>query len=136
MVLGIRRSAVSKAEAGTAAKRAAKRFTVETFAGPGRITQEQLRKKTEEKAYELFARRGYVHGNDALDWTLAQKLVVLENQAAAAGKFRRTVNPEAIRGEIERKAYELFEHRGYTNGNDQFDWSLAEEMAILERSIR
>ena len=40
--------------------------------------------KVEEKAYELFARRGYLHGNDILDWTLAQDLVEPENKSASS----------------------------------------------------
>jgi len=94
-------------------------------------------KRIEEKAYELFSRRGCVHGNDVLDWTLAHDLIELENKAASSKKLRRAdVKPQELKEGIERRAYELYAYRGRTHGNDIFDWSLAEEISFLKNNIR
>lgn len=36
---------------------------------------QDLREKIQKKAYELFEKRGYNHGNDMTDWLEAEKLV-------------------------------------------------------------
>ena len=93
-------------------------------------------KRIEEKAYEFFTRRGCVHGNDILDWTLAQDLVELENKAASSKKLRKAdVKSRELKEEIEKRAYKLYEYRGRAYGNDIFDWSLAEEIAFLRSNI-
>ena len=96
-----------------------------------------LEKKVEEKAYELFSRKGYLHGSDILDWTLAQDLVELENKAVSSKKFLKiNTRPKKLNEEVEKWAYELYEYRGRTHGNDVFDWSLAEEITFLRSNIR
>ena len=37
--------------------------------------QEEYARKVAFKAYELFERRGYQHGNDIADWLQAERLV-------------------------------------------------------------
>ncbi len=44
------------------------------------------------------------------------------------------INSPAIRQRVEKKAYELFEQRGYTNGNDLQDWLAAEQIIAQELS--
>ena len=41
---------------------------------PAKKTQD-LQKRIEEKAYELFERRGYSHGNDLADWFEAERII-------------------------------------------------------------
>ena len=40
-----------------------------------RIGQEEYSRQVALKAYELFERRGYQHGNDVQDWLQAERLV-------------------------------------------------------------
>lgn len=42
------------------------------------------------------------------------------------------INSPEIRQRVERKAYELYEQRGYTNGNDLQDWLEAEQIVVRE----
>ena len=45
-----------------------------------RCTSELLdQEKIHKKAYELYKKRGYAHGNDWADWLEAEKLVVSES---------------------------------------------------------
>lgn len=39
---------------------------------------EKIRRRIEQKAYELFARKGYVNGTEEYDWYVAEQLVRLE----------------------------------------------------------
>ncbi len=39
------------------------------------LSQEELHSLIEKKAYELFEKRGYSHGDDFSDWFEAEKLV-------------------------------------------------------------
>lgn len=43
-----------------------------------------------------------------------------------------TINSPEIRQRVEKKAYELYEQRGYTNGNDLQDWLEAEQTVARE----
>lgn len=96
-----------------------------------------LQKRIEEKAYELYTRRGGVHGNDLLDWRLAQDLVELESKAALSKKLGTSkIKTKKMQEEVERRAYELYEYRGGNHGSDLFDWSLAEEITKLRNKIR
>ena len=36
---------------------------------------QDLQKRIEEKAYELYERRGYSHGNDLADWLEAERMI-------------------------------------------------------------
>ncbi len=40
---------------------------------------QDLQKRIEEKAYEIFERRGYSHGNDWSDWFEAERIVKSQN---------------------------------------------------------
>ncbi len=42
------------------------------------------------------------------------------------------INSPEIRQYVEKKAYELYEQRGYTNGNDLQDWLAAEQIVVKE----
>ena len=42
------------------------------------------------------------------------------------------INKTAIRQRIEKKAYEIFEKRGYAHGNDLQDWIEAEQIVTKE----
>ena len=52
----------------------------------------------------------------------------------AATTKRCDVDSDAIRQRVERKAYELFEQRGYSHGNDLNDWLEAERIVNQELS--
>lgn len=47
-------------------------------------------------------------------------------------KAKTNVNTAEIQQLIEKKAYELFEKRGYTHGNDFQDWLDAEQIVTRE----
>ena len=40
-----------------------------------RLNQEEFHQKVARKAYELFARRGYQHGNHFEDWHQAERII-------------------------------------------------------------
>ncbi|MFH1858605.1 MAG: DUF2934 domain-containing protein [Candidatus Omnitrophota bacterium] len=46
----------------------------------------------------------------------------------------RVVGPEEMRAKIQKKAYELYEKRGYSSGNDFSDWLEAEQLVKMELS--
>jgi hypothetical protein len=59
--------------------------------------------------------------------------------AAASGSMnntsaRPTMTPEQWNEAVQKKAYELFEQRGYTQGNDLDDWFEAEK--LVKQSMR
>lgn len=39
------------------------------------MDQEEINEKIRNKAYELFEKRGYSHGNDLADWLEAERLI-------------------------------------------------------------
>ncbi|MBI5150317.1 MAG: DUF2934 domain-containing protein [Candidatus Omnitrophica bacterium] len=39
------------------------------------VDETEIRQKIEKKAYELFEKRGYAHGNDFQDWVEAEQIV-------------------------------------------------------------
>lgn len=43
-----------------------------------------------------------------------------------------SINSSEIYQRVEKKAYELYEQRGYTNGNDLQDWLDAEQIVARE----
>ena len=45
---------------------------------------------------------------------------------------RIDINSPEIRQRIEKKAYALYEQRGYANGNDFQDWLEAEQIVVRE----
>lgn len=91
-----------------------------------------IQRNIENKAYELFQRRGCSHGLDNFDWSLAETIVRMENDYKKAKKasLSKTKNiPEDL---IRKKAYELFEQKGCRNGANDFDWFVAEQIVKLE----
>jgi hypothetical protein len=118
----------------TKATKSPVRRAAKTTQSKGKTASNDLQKRVEEKAYELFSRRGGRHGGDLLDWTLAQDLIELERKADSFKKLRKaSVKPKGLEEEIEKRAYKLYDYRGRSDGNDIFDWSLAEEIAFLKK---
>ena len=39
------------------------------------VSGEDLQRRIQEKAYELFERRGCIHGNDLNDWLEAERII-------------------------------------------------------------
>jgi len=66
------RKASAKTAVKATAKKASKKVTTKTLKG------EDLQTRTAQKAYEIFVKRGYSHGNDYEDWIEAEKLVRAE----------------------------------------------------------
>ncbi len=42
------------------------------------ISPKQLHERIKKKAYELYVKRGYIHGDDWADWFEAEKIVKAE----------------------------------------------------------
>ena len=96
-----------------------------------------LQDKTEQRAYDLYVRKGRKDGFDQFDWNLAETFVKLEN---AASRTRTSTNriaagQKVLEEDIQKKAYELYEKRGYAHGDDQFDWNLARELVYLQNRV-
>lgn len=107
-----------------------------TTRGKVKTASVNFQERIKDRAYDLFSKRGFLHGNDVSDWTLAQDLIELENKAASSKKLRKAaVRPQKLKEEIEERAHELYEYRGRAHGNDVFDWSLAEEITFLRSNI-
>ncbi|MDP8213393.1 MAG: DUF2934 domain-containing protein [Candidatus Zapsychrus exili] len=77
--------------------------------------------KIQEKAYQVFEKRGFRHGDDLFDWAIAEKLVNAEIK-----KPKKRVLASA--NLIKQKAGELFELRAKEAADETFDWLLAEEL--------
>ena len=54
-------------------------------------------------------------------------------QSASKRTFGRNSGNQNLCEKIQRKAYELFEKRGYTHGNDLADWLEAEKLVKSDR---
>lgn len=59
----------------------AKRDKLKTAKKPKKFdpNDEKIRRRIEQKAYELFERKGYIHGTEAYDWYVAEQLIRLES---------------------------------------------------------
>jgi hypothetical protein len=68
------------------------------------------------RAYQLFERRGRVHGYATRDWFDAERQVRAERRHSI----------ESLRKLVERRAYDLFVRRGSQHGYDRWDWFVAE----------
>ena len=54
----------------------AKKSTAEKKSlGRRSLSQEEIARRIQEKAHDLFAQRGYTHGNDQDDWYRAEQIV-------------------------------------------------------------
>ena len=116
-----------------APQRAGRSSATRSDAGSGPALEEQI----QQKAYEIFQRRGGSDGLERFDWKIATTIVTLENEAGKSKSTKSRLGADAfvLDNEIQKKAYELFERRGYAHGNDAFDWALAREIVALEKSI-
>ncbi|MCA9405504.1 MAG: DUF2934 domain-containing protein [Candidatus Omnitrophica bacterium] len=97
------------------------------------VTAEDLTARIQQKAYEIFERRGYAHGYHEFDWALAGELVCLE-EARVEGltKKGKNLTEQELAQKIEQKARELYQASGCRPNNDALNWSLAEELIRLE----
>lgn len=57
-----------------------------------------------------------------------------KNTLRSTTSERRSRSSEELKEEIQRKAYELYEERGRTDGNDLADWLEAERLVKTRRS--
>jgi hypothetical protein len=95
-----------------------------------------LDEKVRLKAYELYQLRGCSHGCDQFDWSIAEILVNLDNQMKTdKAKKQKKADLKEIEGDIQKKAYELFERRGYAHGHSDLDWTLARELVCRQNRI-
>jgi len=100
------------------------------------ISPDEFNRRVAEKAYQLFERRGYSHGNDWFDWQIAQDIVRLECVPGKNGRGRKTLSDQELKEMTERKAHELFERSLHQKGSDLFNWLIAEEIVRLESSAK
>ena len=100
------------------------------------LSPEEKKKRIEEKAYEIFQRRGTSGGNEWFDWSLAEDFVKLECTPKKKGKIKSTISEEELKNLTAQKAYEIFERKGYQSGNDTFDWLIAEELIRLKQASK
>lgn len=100
------------------------------------ISAEELNQRIQQKAYELFERRGFKWGYEQFDWNLAEKIVQLEvGRAKLSAKKRfEFKSQDELNQKIQQKAYELYLAQGQQDGNDAFNWYLAEDMVLLENN--
>ncbi len=128
----------SSAKTSTPAKSSARKTVRKTSASRSKkVLPETIELRISEKAYELFERRGYVHGYDGADWAAANSYVNME--ADILKSRRKTPNKkilDRLEDEISKKAYQLYEGRGYSDGNDALDWYLAKELVGLENNLQ
>ena len=55
-------------------------------------------------------------------------------EAAGKSESRATVLPHNLEEEIRRRAYELYERRGYSSGHETEDWLIAEREVMQRHS--
>jgi hypothetical protein len=97
-----------------------------------------LQDRIEQRAYDFYLRRGCADGLDQFDWTVAETYVNLENAASQSrpSKSRLGADLNDLEAEIQKKAFALYEKRGYAHGNADFDWNLARELVYLKNRIQ
>jgi hypothetical protein len=97
----------------------------------------QRQARIQQKAFDFYQRRGCLNGFDQFDWTIAEAVVDLEDKMGKASKLKSAnkQNSKNLESEIERKAYEIFERRGYTHGYNEFDWQIAKELVYIENNM-
>ena len=57
--------------------------------GEATMSDEALRQRIAEKAYELYEKRGQSHGHDLNDWLEAERLVLSEIRSQAHSKAKQ-----------------------------------------------
>lgn len=89
------------------------------------------RTQTQKDISSIAVRRGVSAKRYLPETTLSIK----EKENASIRKAADAdINSPAIRQRVEKKAYELYEQRGYANGNDLQDWLTAEQIIVQELS--
>ena len=89
----------------------------------------------QQKAYELFERRGFQHGNDLFDWLEAERLIATtKGKASKKSKSRKILSSDEREDLIRQKAFEIYERRGCVPGNELFDWTEAQRIIDAEYS--
>jgi hypothetical protein len=58
-----------------------------------------------------------------------------DKKTSKSTSLLKDISDAELRSLIEKKAYELFVERGYTNGDDQGDWYKAEKLVIRSLKI-
>lgn len=118
-------------------KRSVKSYlTPSTKRAKTQASQESLAERIQRKAYELYQLRGCADGFDQFDWSVAESFIKLENQLKSSrAKAAQLADGKDIEGDIQKKAYELFERRGYTHGNNELDWRLARDLVYLQKQL-
>lgn len=53
-----------------------------------------LRKQIERKAYELYEKRGWIHGLDVGDWLEAERLVLAETKTETKTRTKAETDPK------------------------------------------
>lgn len=96
----------------------------------------ELQERIQQKAYELFQKRGCKPGYELFDWSMAEKLVKLETQREKLGAKKRFSfdSDEELNQKIQQKAYELYLSQGEREGNEAFNWALAQDLVLLENN--
>ena len=85
------------------------------------------RTQTQKDISSIAVRRGVSAKRYLPEATPSVKESALIRKASSAD-----INSPEIRRRIEKKAYDLYEQRGYTNGNDLQDWLDAEQIIVQE----
>lgn len=106
---------------------------------PKSVTKKTIQKDVtpliQQKAYQLFERRGYREGYEQFDWEVAQAFVALEEKYTKAAKKTKVTDLETIQRRIADKAYQLSQKAGYNPENDQFNWNVARELVLMENNL-
>ncbi len=93
------------------------------------LTPEEMYQKTQEKAYDLYVEHGY-QGDATSNWVEAESFVsgMVKQTTAIKASNKKALTPETFQQKVQEKAYELYANRGYTHGDDSFDWIEAEKL--------
>lgn len=80
---------------------------------------------------KIFSPRGLRRGISAKRY-LPETPSPVKEGASARKTGSADINSSAIREQIQKKAYDLYERRGYSHGNDLQDWLEAEQIVAEE----
>ncbi len=65
---------------------------------------------------------------------MAKKVLRSKKQILSKKVSKESLSPEELHEKIQKKAYELYEKRGATHGNDWADWFEAEKIVKFGKS--
>ena len=98
-------------------------------------SSQNLMDVVQQKAYELFEKRGFQHGSDLFDWLEAERLVATaKGKSSRKSKSRKILSADERENLIRIKAFEIYERRGCIVGNELFDWAEAEKIIDAQYS--